>query len=120
LTTFDAYDPYWVQRGGVKEAPIKLSARIDAPRPLATWSGEVKVGGVAWAQHTGIAGVDIRVDGGDWHPTKLAANGGIDAWRQWSWSLPDAAAGSHTLEVRATDRDGNVQPGERAEPFPSG
>ena len=120
LTTFDAYDPYWVQRGWVKEAPIKLSARIDAPRPLAKVSGEVKVGGVAWAQHTGIAGVDIRVDGGDWQPTKLAANGGIDAWRQWSWSLPDAAAGSHTLEVRATDRDGNVQPGERAEPFPSG
>jgi DMSO/TMAO reductase YedYZ molybdopterin-dependent catalytic subunit len=120
LTTFDAYDPYWVERGWVEEAPIKLSARIDAPRPLAEVSGEVKVGGVAWAQHTGVAGVDVRLDGGEWQPADLAADGGIDSWRQWSWTLQGASAGSHTLEVRATDRDGNVQSGERVEPFPSG
>ena len=120
VTTFDAYDPYWVERGWVEEAPIKLSARIDAPRPLAEVSGDVKVGGVAWAQHTGIASVDVRLDGGDWQRADLAADGGIDTWRQWSWTMPAASAGNHTLEVRATDRDGNVQSGERVEPFPSG
>ena len=36
LTTFDAYDPYWVQRGWAPEAPIKTMSRIDTPRPLAT------------------------------------------------------------------------------------
>ena len=28
--------------------------------------------GFAWAQHTGIAGVDVRIDGGEWVPARLA------------------------------------------------
>ena len=32
LTTFDAYDPYWVQRGWAERAPIKTMSRIDTPR----------------------------------------------------------------------------------------
>lgn len=120
VTTFDAYDPYWVERGWVDQAPIKLSSRIDTPRSLSEVSGDVQVGGVAWAQHVGIEQVDVRVDGGEWQSTQLASDGGIDAWRQWTWTLRDATPGNHTLEVRAIDRDGNEQDGDRAEPFPSG
>ena len=36
VTTFAAYDPYWVERGWAEQAPIKTSSRIDTPRPLAT------------------------------------------------------------------------------------
>ncbi|MBA3279705.1 MAG: hypothetical protein H0U22_13540, partial [Geodermatophilaceae bacterium] len=32
----------------------------------------------------------------------------------------DFAAGSHTIVVRATDGDGEVQPEERVPPFPNG
>ena len=32
LTTFDAYDPYWIQRGWAQQAPIKTQSRIDTPR----------------------------------------------------------------------------------------
>jgi hypothetical protein len=32
----------------------------------------------------------------------------------------DLPTGSHTLEVRATDRTGYTQTGERAEPIPDG
>ena len=41
-------------------------------------------------------------------------------WRQWV--LPhDFAAGRHTLTVRATGGDGEVQPdGARLDPFPAG
>ena len=57
LTTFDAYDPYWVQRGWAAEAPIKTMSRIDAPKPLARLAaGKVAIAGVAWAQHRGIDG----------------------------------------------------------------
>ena len=32
LTTWDAFDAYWVPRGWSKEAPIKTQSRIDVPR----------------------------------------------------------------------------------------
>ena len=120
LTTFDAYDPYWVQRGWAAEAPIKTMARIDAPKPLARLAaGTVAVAGVAWAQHRGIERVEVRVDGGAWTEARLAKVGSIDTWRQWVYEW-DATAGNHTIEVRATDGDGVIQTDVRNEPFPSG
>jgi DMSO/TMAO reductase YedYZ molybdopterin-dependent catalytic subunit len=120
LTTFDAYDPYWVQRGWSKEAPIKTMSRIDAPKPLAQIAaGRIAIAGVAWAQHRGVDRVEVRIDGGAWTEARLAAVDTVDTWRQWvlEW---DAAPGSHTLEVRATDATGEIQPEERATPFPAG
>ncbi|WP_200430255.1 molybdopterin-dependent oxidoreductase, partial [Streptomyces sp. NE5-10] len=67
LTTFDAYDPYWVKRKWARKAPIKTQARIDTPKPFARpAAGTVTVAGVAWAQHRGITRVQIRVDDGPW------------------------------------------------------
>ncbi len=120
LTTFDAYDPYWVQRGWAAEAPIKTMSRIDAPKPLARLAaGTVAVGGVAWAQHRGVERVEVRVDGGPWTEARLAKVGSIDTWRQWVYEW-DAAPGNHAIEVRATDGDGVIQTEARSEPFPSG
>jgi DMSO/TMAO reductase YedYZ molybdopterin-dependent catalytic subunit len=120
LTTFDAYDPYWVQRGWAEEAPIKTESRIDTPRPLARVKlGTVMVAGVAWAQHRGIERVEVRVDGGEWHDATLAAQDTTDTWRQWRWPW-EATVGDHTVEVRATDADGVTQPEQRVTPFPNG
>ena len=120
MTTFDAYDPYWVQRGWAKEAPIKTMSRIDAPKPLARLAaGRVMVGGVAWAQHRGIDRVEVRVDGGTCQEARLAEVDSIDTWRQWSFEWM-ATSGNHTLEVRASDDDGMIQTESRAEPFPDG
>jgi hypothetical protein len=120
LTTFDAYDPYWVERGWAERGPIKTMSRIDTPKPLATIpAGTVKVGGVAWAQHRGIETVEVQVDDGDWQPATLAAVDSIDTWRQWTLEVP-LEAGRHRLQVRASDASGVIQPEERAEPFPDG
>ena len=120
LTTFDAYDPYWVQRGWSKEAPIKTMSRIDAPKPLARIPvGRTAIAGVAWAQHRGVEGVEVRVDGAAWAKARLAEVDTIDTWRQWIYEW-DATSGNHTLEVRATDATGQTQPESRAEPFPNG
>ncbi|WP_262413551.1 molybdopterin-dependent oxidoreductase [Actinacidiphila acidipaludis] len=120
LTTFDAYDAYWVRRGWSREAPIKTASRIDTPRPFATpKAGRVPVAGVAWAQHRGIDRVEVRVDGGPWHTASLAAEDTTDTWRQWQWDW-DATAGGHTLEVRATDRTGATQTERRAGTVPDG
>ncbi len=120
LTTFDAYDPYWVERGWAKEGPIKTMSRIDAPKPLARIPARtINVAGVAWAQHRGIERVEVRVDGGAWADAKLAPRDTLDTWRQWVYPW-DAVPGNHTLEVRATDATGAGQPETRAEPFPDG
>ena len=120
LSTFDAYDAYWVQRGWVQEAPVVTMSRIDTPRPLSRVpAGRLMVAGVAWAQHRGIKAVEVRADDGAWQPAQLASVPSDDTWRQWSLAW-DATPGSHRLEVRATDGTGTVQTEARAEPFPSG
>ncbi|MEU3722849.1 molybdopterin-dependent oxidoreductase [Streptomyces sp. NPDC031705] len=120
LTTFDAYDPYWVKRKWARLAPIKTQARIDTPRPFARpTAGPVTVAGVAWAQRRGITRVEIQVDDGPWQDADLAAEAGIDTWRQWSyrWS---ATPGGHTIAVRATDGTGAVQTEQRTRTIPDG
>ncbi|MGW7437031.1 molybdopterin-dependent oxidoreductase [Streptomyces sp. NPDC054849] len=120
LTTFAAYDAYWVQRSWAEQAPVKTQSRIDTPRPYADLTpGPVPVAGVAWAQHRGIERVEVRVDGGPWREARLAAADGVDTWRQWVWPW-EAPAGRHTLEVRATDGTGAVQTGVRTGTVPDG
>ena len=120
VTTFAAQQAYWVQQGWAQQAVIKTESRIDVPSGSgAVRPGRVAVAGVAWAQHRGIAAVEVRVDGGPWHEARLATVPGIDTWRQWVWEW-DAATGGHQLEVRATDETGYTQPASQVSPFPNG
>lgn len=120
VTTFAAASAYWVQRGWSQQAPIKTESRIDVPadgdsvRP-----GTVPVAGVAWAQHKGVAAVEVRVDRGPWHEARLAAVPGIDTWQQWVWQW-QATPGTHLLEARATDQTGYTQTSLQAQPSPDG
>ena len=120
VTTYAAQEAYWTKRDWATEAPIKIASRIDTPRPLARIdTGDTVIGGVAWAQHRGIGGVEVRVDGGPWLPAKLGPDVGVDYWRQWY--LPwRAEPGQHSLAVRATTLDGEVQTAARTTPFPAG
>ena len=120
LTRFDRFDAYWVERGWADNAPIKVQSRIDTPRGLSkVASGPVAIGGVAWAQTRGIDRVEISVDEGGWVEATLADELNDVTWRQWSY-MWDATPGSHSIVVRATERNGPIQTAERSEPFPSG
>ncbi len=120
VTRFDRFDAYWTERGWAEQAPIKTQSRIDTPRPNdSVVAGRIAVGGVAWAQHRGIARVELRVDDGDWQQATLARVPSIDTWVQWAWQW-DAAPGRHTLTVRATDRAGATQPEQRTDVVPDG
>jgi DMSO/TMAO reductase YedYZ molybdopterin-dependent catalytic subunit len=120
VTTFDAYDAYWVKRGWAARAPVKTASRIDRPAPLAkVIAGPVRVAGVAWAQRRGIAAVEVQVDDGPWRKAALAPSPSIDTWLQWSL-MWQAEPGEHRLRVRAIDRTGAVQPERRVTPFPDG
>jgi DMSO/TMAO reductase YedYZ molybdopterin-dependent catalytic subunit len=120
LTTLDAYDAYWIQRGWAKEAPVKTQSRIDTPISHARLlPGPVAVAGVAWAQHRGIERIEVQVDSNGWEEAELGAADTIDTWRQWLYRW-DASPGSHSLAVRATDGEGATQTAGRAAPFPDG
>jgi hypothetical protein len=84
-------------------------------------AGPVVVGGVAWApgRGRGITAVEVRVDGGPWQSAALGGALSEDSWRQWSWTWP-ATPGLHLLEVRATDRTGEVQTERYAPTAPDG
>jgi DMSO/TMAO reductase YedYZ molybdopterin-dependent catalytic subunit len=120
LSTFEAFDAYWIQRGWAQQAPIKTESRIDTPRDRSrVATGQVAVAGVAWAQHVGVAGVEVRVDDGPWQAADLAQEDTVDAWRQWvfRWEAP---AGEHSLSARATDDAGALQVELPERPFPDG
>ena len=109
VTRFDAASAYWTDRGWSERGPIKISSRIDVPRSGQTLSaGPITVAGVAWHQHVGIEAVDVQVDDGPWRPATLATAISIDTWVQWRYDW-DAPSGTHTLRVRATGADGEVQ-----------
>ena len=118
VTTFDQDEGYWTPLGWAALGPIKIASRIDVPR-RSVQAGTVVVAGVAWAQHVGIAGVQVQVDGGEWQQADLAETTGPDTWRQWKFSWP-ATEGTHELAVRATDTKGNIQTAADAPPAPDG
>jgi hypothetical protein len=120
LTRFADEQAYWVERGWDERGPVKTMTRIDLPSRLEqVRAGPVTVAGVAWAQHRGIDRVEVRVDGGRWMQTRLAAVPSTDTWRQWvaRW---EATPGEHLIEARATDSSGAPQPEQQADPVPSG
>jgi hypothetical protein len=121
LTTWDAFDGYWIPRGWSKEGPIKTQSRIDVPRSGANVSaGPTPVAGVAWAPTRTIERVEVRIgDDGEWHEARLSGALSGAAWVQWLYEW-DAPPGSYRISVRATDGTGETQTEERTPPAPSG
>jgi DMSO/TMAO reductase YedYZ molybdopterin-dependent catalytic subunit len=111
LTEWDSFNGYWIQQGWAKNGPIKMSSRIDVPRSGARQpEGIVTLAGVAWAPNTGVAAVEVRIDG-VWRRATLgdSLSGGV--WRQWYYDW-NAIKGEHEIAVRCIDADGQVQTGE--------
>ena len=114
LTTWDAFDGYWVPRGWSKEGPVKTMARIDRPTRsgglTANANGIVDIAGLAWAVHRGISRVEIQIDEGEWLECELAGVPSDDTWRQWRYQWADAPTGDHQVKARAYDGAGEAQP----------
>lgn len=111
---------YWTPRGWSERGPIKTSSRIDVPRPgRPVRAGTVAFGGVAWAQHTGIGKVELRVNRGPWQTATLAPGISRDTWYQWQLPLP-LTPGQYEIQVRATDLKGAPQIEDRARVAPDG
>ena len=122
VTKFAEKEAYWTARGWSTHGPVLVASRIDVPRPGATVkpkSGDrVVTAGMAWAQHTGIEKVQVRIDNGDWQEAELSEELTSDTWRQWRCEHTGLSADTHTVSVRAIDLDGNVQTSERRPAIP--
>ena len=120
VTKFSEDQGYWTPRGWDAKGPIKLASRIDTPLSGASVAaGTVAIAGVAWEQHVGVKSVEVRVDNGPWVTATLADSISADTWRQWVYRWP-ATAGSHKIQVRATDASGNTQRQALQPPAPNG
>lgn len=120
LTTWEAFDAYWVPRGWAKEGPIKTQSRIDVPSPGARVdAGPVVVAGVAWAPTRGVERVEVRIDEEPWSTAELTDPLSPAAWVQWRTTV-DVPPGAHRVQVRATDGDGVTQGAQQVPPRPDG
>jgi hypothetical protein len=120
VTRFDKISAYWTERGWAELGPVKLASRIDVPRrDDEITAGDTRVGGMAWCQDTGISAVEVSLDGGAWQSADRGNAETIDSWAQWSASL-SVEPGEHTLRVRATDDNGQVQTSVVADVLPDG
>ncbi|MFC7925980.1 molybdopterin-dependent oxidoreductase [Microbacterium laevaniformans] len=120
VTTFAADEAYWTPRGYSAQAPIKLSSRVDVPKvgsPVAP--GRVPVAGMAWAQPTGVARVEVNIDDTGWVPATISTPVNDESWVQWMYEW-DAAPGTHYIAVRAWNKKGELQEQQRAPIAPNG
>ena len=120
LTTWEGFDGYWVPLGWAKEGPILTQSRIDVPGHDARIKpGPTQIAGVAWAPDRGVSRVEISIDNGPWQNTQLSRPISKATWVQWML-LWDATSGGHSIEVRTTDGNGEVQTADRTPPAPDG
>jgi DMSO/TMAO reductase YedYZ molybdopterin-dependent catalytic subunit len=120
VTTFEKFSAFWTERGWSEKGPVKTQSRVDVPANGATVkAGPVRIGGSAWAQHTGIAKVEYQLDGAEWQEAELGRVPGEDTWVQWSATV-DVEKGEHRVVVRATDRSGYTQTSVRTDVVPDG
>ena len=72
---------------------------------------DVQLKGIAFDGGSGIKAVDVSIDGGQtWRSATLGQDLGRYSFREWRMPVRFQRKGEATLMVRATSRDGEVQP----------
>ena len=119
LTRWEDGKGFWIDKGWSRDAPIKISSRIDVPVQRRVDAGRVPIAGVAWYPDVGVAAVEVSIDSGPWQPCRIGESGAPgyeapgqegEAWVQWLF-LWEATPGRFGIRVRAIGADGTVQSG---------
>jgi DMSO/TMAO reductase YedYZ molybdopterin-dependent catalytic subunit len=120
VVDFD-FKGYWQQRGWDDAAPYNVSSRIDVPHTRDSLStGEVPIGGVAFAGDRGIQAVEYSVDDGQtWQPATLKPALSPNSWQLWA-ARPTLGPGRYSIKVRAVDGKGTEQISRNRDSFPGG
>ena len=120
------YQGFWEVRGWDDRAIVKTQSVIDTGNTelqndsrVKIEDGKVVLGGYAFAGDRGITKVEVRLDGGDWQVAQLKMPTSKLTWREWRYEWP-ATPGTHSMSVRATDGEGQLQTSDLAAPHPDG
>ncbi|HYY51014.1 MAG TPA: molybdopterin-dependent oxidoreductase, partial [Nitrososphaeraceae archaeon] len=134
------YEGYWQRKGWANNAKYNTHSFIVIPgnaavgkrfinvasAPSATTnpssSETVPIGGMAFAGDRGIARVEVSTDGGNtWKDARLKDALSPYTWVLWTVDVNMSGGDRHyKIVARATDKTGNVQTSEIADPFPNG
>ncbi|MET0191508.1 MAG: molybdopterin-dependent oxidoreductase, partial [Pseudonocardia sediminis] len=87
---------------------LDVNSLVTLPSDGARVGADVEVAGWAWSAVPVVA-VEVAVDG-EWAPAEVERRRGPHVTWQRFRTVRRAGPGGHTLAVRATDRDGRVQP----------
>ena len=123
LTTYAEQEAYWTKQDWATDAPIKISSRIDTPKPLSTIdAGRTVIGGdrlgPAPGRHRQGRGARRRRRRGSRPGSGPSA--GNDYWRQWYLPVDRRARPApRSPSARSTAR-ATSQTAVRATPFPEG
>ncbi len=103
---------HWEAQGWSDSAEIRINSRVDAPRDHATVRPPATLRGVAFADLSGVAAVELVVD-------NRAAGAAVLrrapepfrdlVWTEWEWAWPGPPPGNHVVLVRAADGAGRRQ-----------
>ena len=126
LTTFDAYDAYWIARGWAQQAPIKTAVPDRRARRGSSSSPGPRRRGRRVGAAPGIEAVEVQIDDGRWQagrarptghhrylaamalpvgrdagraPDAVRATDGAGRSRRPAPPCPDGATGYHTIAV---------------------
>jgi hypothetical protein len=105
---------YWEQRGWSNEAFVQVNSQIWEPRALEAVSGEtIVVSGIAYADSSGVAQVEVSTDDGvTWSMAEIIPGPSPLVWTEWRYEWTPVASSetrSVTLAVRAVDGSGKLQ-----------
>ena len=105
--------PFQVQDYHLDGEPLqelRISSLILTPEAhTLTPAGPIKLSGIAWGGHGGIATVEFRLAGTAWRAATIQPQQQASALTRWS-GVVEVPAGEQVVEVRAHDRSGNTQP----------
>jgi DMSO/TMAO reductase YedYZ molybdopterin-dependent catalytic subunit len=134
------YEGYWQRKGWANNAKYNTHSFIVIPGNAAVGkrfinvasassattnpssSETVPIGGVAFAGDRGIARVEVSTDDGTtWKDARLKDALSPYTWVLWTVDVNISGIAKHyKIVARATDKTGNVQTSEIADPFPNG
>ncbi len=79
------------------------------------------IAGIAFAGDRGISKIEVSSDGGNtWKSAIVKAPLSDYTWVLWTSGFTPKVSGDYKIVVRATDKTGQIQTSEFADPFPNG
>jgi DMSO/TMAO reductase YedYZ molybdopterin-dependent catalytic subunit len=96
---------------GESLSELKVNSLIVTPEAGTRVRGTtITVSGVAWGGQTGVASVEVRLAGRDWRPAQIMRPNPPYGLAHWRIVILGVEPGKHSIEVRAHDNEGFVQP----------